>query len=192
MTRESTTGTAEHNLQGHWVVLREKRLEDAEDDYNWRCDQELASYDATFPLTLPFRQYLSSYKQEMRRDSRWVRRFAIDDLSGKHIGNCMYYGIDETRHQAELGILIGDRDYWGKGYGRDAVLTILRHIFQSTNIERVYLHTLDWNTRAQRCFQRCGFVAHGRVHRGSYEFVAMDIHKENWQRDQDLSASPSD
>ena len=69
----------------------------------------------------------------------------------------MYYDLDSVNMQAELGIVIGDRDYWSNSYGYDAVTTLLDHMFREKNLKRVYLHTLEWNARAQRCFEKSGF-----------------------------------
>lgn len=166
-------------IKGEKVILREKRKEDALQDYVWRCDPELARYDATLPLHTTFEDYLIGYEEVLRYPNTRRKRFAIETLEGKHIGNCTYYDIDEGRKQAELGILIGEREYWGKGYGTDVVSTLLRYIFATTDIERVYLHTLDWNLRAQKCFQKCGFVEVDRVRYDSYDFVRMEVHRSD-------------
>jgi RimJ/RimL family protein N-acetyltransferase len=154
---------------------------DAPNDYAWRCDPELANYDAVPPLRMAYEEYAASFANELEHPGNNVVRFAIEDLSGKHIGNIMYYGIDRTRQEAELGILIGDRAYWGTGFGSDAITLLLKHIFETTEIERIYLHTLDWNSRAQGCFEKCGFVAFNKVRRGNHEFIAMQLFKKDWQ-----------
>ena len=69
----------------------------------------------------------------------------------------MCYDIDVRKSQAELGIMIGDREHWSKGYGTDSVNTLLDHIFTETPLERIYLHTLTWNDRARRSFAKSGF-----------------------------------
>lgn len=170
-------------LKGTKVILREKRLEDAANDYAWRCDEELARLDAAWPMTIPFTDYLASYKEELRYQDSYQRRFAIESLDGKHIGNCMYYDIDERRKQAELGILIGDRDYWNQGYGADVVTTLVNHIFEATGFERVYLSTLDWNIRAQKCFQKCGFVHCGSITRGQNHLIIMEVRRSGPRED---------
>jgi len=162
-------------------VLRKKRLEDAANDYAWRCDEELARYDGAPTLSLPFDDFRADYAEELRHTSQRRRRFAIDNLEGKHIGNLMYYDIDEDKEEAELGIMIGDRDHWDQGYGADAVTTLLRHIFTTTTLNRIYLHTLDWNLRAQRCFEKCGFVPCGTAKRYNGNFVVMEIRQSTWQ-----------
>lgn len=165
-------------LIGQKVVLREKRIGDAANDYAWRRDADLAHLDAVLPVTMSYREYMAYYADELRHPNRRRCRFAIDSLDdGKHIGNCMYYDIDESRRQAELGIMIGERKYWGEGYGTDAVTTVVCHIFKETNIDRIYLNTLEWNVRAQRCFRKCGFIACGRVTRRGNDFIVMELHR---------------
>ena len=87
----------------------------------------------------------------------------------------MYYNIDTVRREAEIGITIGERDYWGRGYGSDAVKTLVSRIIEATGFRRVYLKTLDWNTRAQRSFERAGFRVCGRSRRGGNSFVVMEF-----------------
>ena len=62
------------------VVLRPKRLEDAQDDYDWRCDEELASLDAASPLRQEFSQFVRIYEDELRFPSPWSVRYGIDTL----------------------------------------------------------------------------------------------------------------
>ncbi|HJX70061.1 MAG TPA: GNAT family protein [Dehalococcoidia bacterium] len=163
------------------VVLREKSLTDAPNDYTWKRDEELACLDATIPLEMPFSEYLLSYAMELRYANTGGRRFAIETLDGKHIGNCSYYNVDEHKGEAELGILIGERDYWNKGYGADAVTTLASQVFEETNLKRIYLHTLEWNIRAKRCFQKCGFIPCGRVNRAGQDFIIMEIKKADYK-----------
>ena len=53
-------------LQGVRVVLRDKRIEDAEQDYIWRSDQELAKLDAAYPLTMSFERYLKMFQDQLK------------------------------------------------------------------------------------------------------------------------------
>ena len=163
---------------GSKVRLREKGLADALNDYAWQTYPELTRLDAATQLTVTFPQYLSSYASELRYSPSIRRPFAMETLDGKHIGNCVYYGIDRVKGEAELGTMIGDRDYWDKGYGADAVVTLVRHIFCQTNLKRIYLKTLDWNIRAQKCFQKCGFTSYGHMVRDGFNFVLMEIYRE--------------
>jgi ribosomal-protein-alanine N-acetyltransferase len=167
---------------GNKVILREKRLADARNDYSWETDPELAELDAAIPVNAAFSQYLTDYTSELRYPPPTSRRFAIETLDGKHIGNCAYYNISETNGEAELGIMIGNRDYWNQGYGMDAVVTLLNHIFSQTTFNRVYLKTLETNIRAHKCFQKSGFISCGYLLKDGHHFLQMEILRHHWQK----------
>ncbi|MFW0858631.1 MAG: GNAT family N-acetyltransferase [Dehalococcoidia bacterium] len=160
---------------GQKVILREKQLADAVNDYAWGCDTELMRLDAADPINMTFAEFLTRCAEGIK--NRKHRRFAIETIDGKHIGNCNCYNIDHFRKEAELGIIIGDCQYWGKGYGTDAVVTLVHHIFQDVGLRRISLHTLGSNVRAQRCFEKCGFVPCGRLVKRGYEFVKMELYR---------------
>ena len=172
----------EHSNQGNFiiegtkVVLRQKRIEDAFHDYQWRIDPELSKLDATFPLRIRYKEFVRFSLDEIEYPGRRSKRLAIDTKDGVHIGNCMYYDLDESRGQTELGIMIGDRDYWNGGYGTDAVVTLVEHIFKTiSSINKIYLHTLDWNDRARKSFAKAGFTEVREVKRDGQNFVLMEM-----------------
>ncbi|MCH8226549.1 MAG: GNAT family N-acetyltransferase [Chloroflexi bacterium] len=167
-------------LRGARVVLRDKVPEDAEQDYIWRSDPELARLDAAYPLTMSYDRYLKIFQDQLRYPTPGSHHFATESLDGKFIGNCMYYDFDSVNLEAELGIVIGDRDYWGNAYGYDAVTTLLDYMFTEKKMKRVYLHTLEWNKRAQGCFTKCGFQAVRNVTRMSHDFILMEVLREDW------------
>ena len=166
------------------IILREKTLAGVWNDYSWETDPELAQLDATPMVTTTFSQYLSDYANELRNPFPTSHRFAIDTLDDKHIGNCSYYNVSETKGEAELGIMIGNRDYWNKGYGTDAVTTLVNYIFCQTKLNRIYLKTLESNTRAQKCFQKCDFTQYGRLVKDGFNFALMEIYRDQWQEQQ--------
>ena len=174
-------------IVGSKVTLREKRLADAWDNYTWEADPELAELDAAPTVAIAFSQYQSNYANELHNSLPSSYRFAIDTLDGKHIGNCSYYNINETKGEAELGIIIGNRDYWNNGYGTDAVTTLVNYIFCQTNLNRIYLKTLESNTRAQKCFQKCSFIPCEHLTKDRFSFVFMEIYREQWQERQTKS-----
>ena len=187
-TRRTKTDTDLHLLRGmskmikgKRIRLREKRVTDAQDDYAWQTDPELASLDAMPVLSIPFVEYLLTYANQLLQSPPGSLRLAIETSNGKHIGNCTYYNIDKLEGEAELGIMIGDRNYWDRGYGTEAVNALLNHIFHRTNLRRVHLKTLDWNQRAQKCFSKCGFSPCGQCYRDGYNFVLMEITRHQWQ-----------
>jgi len=162
-------------LRGSKVILREKRISDSVNDYAWRCDAELCQLDGAYPWSLSFAEFLASYTEDLRSTNSRQYHFAIESLDGKHIGNCGCYNIDEEKGEAEIGIMIGEREYWDKDYGTDVISALVNHILESTQLKRLYLHTLDWNSRAQRCFEKCGFVPCGHVTRVGNHFIAMEL-----------------
>ena len=166
--------------EGQLIRLRRKRLADAEDDFEWRRDPELARFDAAAPLRGTFQEFYTSFQDEVRLPSPFRRVLSVDDLDGHHIGNVMYYNIDERRGEAELGITIGDKRYWNQGYGTDILRTFLRYLFTEQHMTRIYLHTLDWNVRAQRSFQKAGFRSLGITRRGLHTFVQMEVRREEF------------
>ena len=171
-------------ISGSKIVLRKKRLADAPNDYQWQADPELARLDAVSPLTLTLEDYLSAYASELRYSSPTRHSFAVETLDGNHIGNCVYYNINEKKGEAELGIMIGNRDYWDKGYGSDVITTLVNYVFRQTNLSRIYLKTLDSNTRAQKCFRKCNLTPCGRLARDGFSFMLMEIHRKQWQEQQ--------
>ncbi len=175
--------------QGLLVRLREKTIDDAERDYAWRCDPELARYDAARPLTVRFSNFVATMREELQFPTIHRRTFAIEDLeSGRHIGNVMYYAYDGFAMEAELGITIGDRDYWGHGYGTDVVRSMLSYLFDELRLRRVYLHTLSWNERAQAAFANAGFRPVRPVSRGGYQFVYMECPRSQWADPAEMDA----
>ena len=171
-------------ISGKRVKLRGKRLADAADDYAWLTDAELAELDAASPSTTTFPQYLAAYTSDLRYPPTIRHQFAIETRKGKHIGNCTYYGIDNEKGQAELGIMIGDRDYWDQGYGTEAVSALLEYVFGKTKLNRLYLKTHVTNKRAQKCFSRCGFTHYGHLEKDGYNFILMEMKREDWAKRQ--------
>jgi RimJ/RimL family protein N-acetyltransferase len=172
--------TEELLILGDKVRLRQKKVSDAARDFAWQSDAELAQLDAAPTPAMSFQTFLAEYTREIRFPAATRCRFAIESLEGGHIGNCTYYSIDEKRGEAELGIMIGNREYWGQGYGTSAVKTLVDHIFRQTRLNRIHLKTLETNLRAQHCFARCGFTPYGHVKRDGYAFLLMELKREQW------------
>ncbi|MFC1913162.1 GNAT family N-acetyltransferase [Chloroflexota bacterium] len=162
------------------IILRDKKLADAQDDYTWQSDPELAQLDASQPLKMTFSRYLSDYASILSYSPSLRHSFAIETSDGKHIGNCAYFNIDEKQGSAEVGLMIGDRSYWDQGYGSDTITALVDRIFRETDLKRTYLKTLVSNARAQRCFQKCGFTPYGHQVRDGFSFVFMELQRKQW------------
>lgn len=169
------TTVAEELARGQLIVLRSKTKDDAPQDYEWRKDPELATFDAARPYNGTLREYLSIFGDELSYPSPYRRTIAVEDLNGVHIGNVMYYNADVHRHEVEIGVTIGLRAYWSRGYGTDLLRTFAGYLFETLDLKRIYLKTLDWNVRAQRCFAKAGFRRYGISRRGDHNFILMEI-----------------
>jgi RimJ/RimL family protein N-acetyltransferase len=169
-------------ISGSKTRLREKKLSDVRNDYRWQADPELAKLDAAPVLIMSFSLYLLDYATALHQSHSNRYPLAVETLNGKHIGNCTCYDIDEKKEEAQFGIMIGNRAYWDKGYGTDAVNTLVDHIFNTSTLNRLYLKTLDWNQRAQKCFIKCGFTQCGQLKRDGHNFVLMELTREQWEK----------
>lgn len=87
--------------------------------------------------------------------------FAIE-ADGRLIGSCSLGHVDAVSQTAELGIGIGEREYWGRGYGREAVRLLVDYGFRLRNLRKIWLSVLDDNPRAIRAYEAVGFAEEGR------------------------------
>ena len=170
--------------KGVKVRIREKRETDIRNEYSWRIDPELSRLDATRPMTMSYEDFFRYSREEMQFPNYRSKRLAVETLEGIHIGNIMYYDLDMRSRQAELGIMIGDKEYWSSGYGTDTVNTLLRHLFTTLELDKVYLHTLSWNYRAQASFNKSGFKSVRDVKRGGQDFILMEVLRPDWEKSQ--------
>lgn len=168
-------------LEGKKIRIRPKRISDAHNDHLWRSDAELARLDAAVPLAQSFASFLVDYAEELRISDGDNQRFAIETAEGEHIGNCSCYNLDPEHREAEIGIIIGNRDYWDQGYGTDAVSTLLDHLFGEKELKGVYLRSLSWNIRAHRCFVKAGFIQLDKGYNNGHQFFFFQCDRKRWQ-----------
>lgn len=102
------------------------------------------------------------------------------------IGDIGLDGIDWLHGDTYVGIQIGEKGCWGKGYGTDAMRIILRFAFTELNLRRVSLTVFDYNPRAIRSYEKAGFVHEGRMRQflqregRRYDMLFMGILREEW------------
>ncbi|MDD5398520.1 MAG: GNAT family protein [Dehalococcoidia bacterium] len=89
------------------------------------------------------------------------------------MGTCSLFNFNLAGNSAEIGIMLGEKMYWGRGYGEDALNTFMLDIFEVSGLQSLILRTLDWNVRARTCFEKCGFVPRGDIVRGEQRFIIM-------------------
>ncbi len=163
-------------LTGDKVSLRPRRPEDAAAEYRWRMDEELCRLDATEPLTRSYDEFHLRYSVELEFPGL-THTLAIDTLDRIHIGSCSLFNFNLAGNNAEVGIMIGENVYWGRGYGEDALNTFILDIFEASGLQSLILRTLDWNVRARACFEKCGFMSRGDLLRGEHRFIIMQAER---------------
>ncbi len=87
--------------------------------------------------------------------------WAIETGQSLHIGDVDLHDINRSERSAKLTILIGDKAFWNKGYGADAVKALLGYAFTEMDLAKVILKVYDFNERAIRCYEKCGFIRTG-------------------------------
>lgn len=177
-------------LKGERVILRGIRRDDLTRLWEFNNDPEVeVAGGGDPPMPQSLERLEAQFDENAKKGGRDGTAFAIE-ADGKLIGQCGLYGFDEFRgtgHRCELGISIGDKDYWGRGYGREAIALLVDYAFTHWNVQRVGLQTLSSNERALRSYRAVGFVEEGRLRRHSWsngnyvDTVCMSILSEEWQ-----------
>ncbi len=177
-------------LKSNRVTLRAIERDDTEAIYaiNNDVDVELAGGgDPPWPQSLA-----RAYADFDRRAGEGGREgnpsgvsFAIE-ADGHLIGFCGLNYRDPFAATAELGITIGDKGYWGKHYGREAIILLLDYGFRLLNLRRIYLRVHARNERGVRAYRACGFVEEGRLRQhvwsnGAYDdLLYMGVMRDEW------------
>lgn len=175
-------------LHGNRVRLRCISREDLPRlwEYNNDLEVELAGGgDPPFPQSLDRLQ--AEYDQNTSGGGRDGTSFVIE-ADGKCIGQCALFNYNPHSRVSELGIVIGDKAYWGQGYGRESIDLLLRYAFVYLNYRKISLEVHAANERAIRAYLSCGFVEEGRLRAhiwssGRYDdLVMMGQLRDDWQK----------
>lgn len=89
--------------------------------------------------------------------------FGIKTTEKKFIGTIGLHRINHIHQNAVLGIIIGEKEEWNKGYGGDAIMTLLEYGFSRLNLHKVKLSVFAFNKRGITCYKHCGFKEEGRL-----------------------------
>lgn len=102
------------------------------------------------------------------------------------IGNTSFFDIDRREQSAEVGIFIGEKQHWGKGYGGEAMRLMANHGFKDLNLNRIYLQVFETNQRGIRSYEKAGFKHEGRLREARFQngrfidTLMMSILKSEW------------
>ena len=114
--------------------------------------------------------------------------FAIESLeSGKYIGGCSINESNTKNRNCTIGIMIGDKTCWSKGYGSDALNVLIKFIFEELNMEKIKLGVFEFNGRARSCYKKVGFKEEGilkkEIFRNGkyYDEIIMAIFREDFE-----------
>ena len=114
---------------------------------------------------------------------------AIHETStGRLVGTCAFSQLDGDNGSALFHITIGEKDTWGQGYGTEATRLMLDHAFGTLGLHRIALFVFEFNERAIRAYQRCGFVLEGRSRESIWrdgrwwDELAMSVLESDWRR----------
>ena len=102
------------------------------------------------------------------------------------IGNVGLMAFDNVARSAEVGIVIGEKEYWDQGYGSETIKVLLKHGFETLNLHRIFLRVTSFNERAVHAYEKIGFVHEGRLreavyYQGTYhDMLRMSVLRHEW------------
>jgi diamine N-acetyltransferase len=105
----------------------------------------------------------------------------------RHIGTTAFHQVDWKNRIGEYGIMIGEKSQWGKGFGYEATLLMLRYGFNTLNLNKVFLYAIETNSRGIRVYEKAGFVHEGRLRQDIYkngrylDVFVMSVLRDEWK-----------
>jgi len=125
-------------------------------------------------------------EKELENDESRSLFFGVRTLEGDQLIGFVDLWVNWMHGDAWVGIGLGERKYWGNGYGTEAMQLALRYAFTELNLHRVTLGVFDYNQRAQRSYAKAGFKLEGRLrgelHRQGqrWDVLIMGILRKEW------------
>lgn len=171
-------------LVGEKCYLAPINMDDAKQFAEWINDVEVTKYllGSRLPVTLEDEEnFLKNFSKNNNIFS------IVDKELNQLIGSISLMSIDYYNDTADLGVFIGDKDYWNKGYGSEAIVLILDHGFNFLNLNNISLNTAEYNVRAIKSFKKIGFKEIGkkrksiRIAGNYYDTILMDIIQEDFE-----------
>jgi len=172
---EPREGRRRFMIAGEHVILRAFEREDAERCYRWMNDPNIVrTLKSRYPIAF---QSEMEWIELAMTSSNTERHFAIerrDDRS--HIGNASIHDIDWVSRTGSFGLFVGEPTAWNRGFGTDAIRTLVRFAFEEMNLRKLRINVFDYNEKAKHVLTAQGFVEEGKLRRDFYrEGVYHDI-----------------
>lgn len=154
----------------------------------WARDSEyLRLLDSNVSAPISAKKIGEWIEKDLEKDTASEFYFVVRRLEDDRLIGLIGLGGSIIPHgDAYVGIGIGERELWGKGYGTDAMRVILHYAFSELNLRRVSLNTFEYNPRAIRSYEKVGFVHEGRergyLYRSGkhWDVIYMGILREEW------------
>lgn len=165
-------------LIGDRIYLSPRNSEDVEKFTEWLNDFETTDYTGRSGILTT----LDGERKYLEENSNPEATFVIVTLEdNKMIGSVSLEDINWINRTATLGIFIGDKEFRSKGYGTEAIRLILEYGFKYMNLYNIKLDLMEFNERALKCYEKCGFKEYGRrrkckfINGKYYDSISMDI-----------------
>ena len=178
----------ENLFEGKLVRLAGLEPEEVSKSFvQWNRDSEYTRLLDTDPPRLHSSKAIKEWIEkdlEKQTDIYWFAVRALEDE--RLLGDITLSVINWGSRDAFAGIGIGEREFWGKGYGSDAMQLLLRYTFTELNLRRVSLTVFEFNQRAQRSYEKVGFRIEGRQRQimqregRRWDILYMGILREDW------------
>ena len=147
----------ENNIISENTVLRKLEKRDLEKSMIWLKDPSINMFLSHDFNNLTIEQEKAWY--DFLQNSKNDLVFALLDKNDlKHIGNCVLHKIDLEKHICEIGIVIGEKKYWNRGFGPDAIKNIIGFSFKDLGLSSIQLNVYCYNERAIKAYKKCGFT----------------------------------
>ncbi len=176
-------------LRGKSVLLRPVRRSDTSCFLKWFNDPEVVQYiDHYLPMTeMGEEKFIEELGTTRAKSDVIFVIEVVEGASAKPIGNCGLHRISAKDHNAVFGIVIGEKDYWSKGYGLEAARLLINYGFQQLNLHRISSSALAYNERSIKLHKRIGFREEGRFREGIFkngqyhDVLQFGILRDEWK-----------
>lgn len=147
-------------IEGQRIFLRRLTEEDASEDYvRWMNDPDINQYLESRFYTHTI-ESTKSFIRSVTNDNNYQFGIFLKD-SGKHIGNIKIGSINHYHRTADIGFLIGEKDYWGKGLATEAISLATEFGFKTLNLHKLWGGLYAPNIGSFRAFQKNGYEQEG-------------------------------